>query len=125
MLIRKFIFPSVGTHTTSGGYFTIIWLLLAAGLGTSMTLIYNTVVGEYEYRLSIGPWFRSLFTFHPLSNLMLGVPALFKVHVIVSFILFAAIPFTKLVHMFSFPLRYPTRAPQQYRSRNGYNKNSR
>ncbi|MDQ0197758.1 respiratory nitrate reductase subunit gamma [Neobacillus ginsengisoli] len=125
MLIRKFSFPSVRAHTTRGGYFTIIWLLLVAGLGTYMTLIYNTTVGAYEYRLAIGPWFRSLFTFHPQSQLMLGVPTIFKVHVILSFILFASIPFTMLVHMFSFPLRYPTRAPQQYRSRNGYNKNGR
>ncbi|MDQ6597602.1 respiratory nitrate reductase subunit gamma [Bacillus salipaludis] len=122
MLIRKFTTPRVRVHTTGGSYFTIIWLLLVAGLGTYMTLIYNTTIGEYEYRLSIGPWFRSLFTLHPKSELMLGIPTLFKVHVICSFILFASIPFTKLVHMFSFPLRYPTRAPQQYRSRNGYNK---
>ncbi|TDK62985.1 respiratory nitrate reductase subunit gamma [Bacillus salipaludis] len=122
MLIRKFTTPRVRVHTTGGSYFTIIWLLLVAGLGTYMTLIYNTTIGEYEYRLSIGPWFRSLFTLHPKSELMLGIPTLFKVHVICSFILFASIPFTKLVHMFSFPLRYRTRAPQQYRSRNGYNK---
>jgi nitrate reductase gamma subunit len=125
MLIRKFSFPRVRAHTTRGGYFTIIWLLLVAGLGTYMTLVYNTTVGEYEYRLSIGPWFRSLFTLHPKASLMLGIPTLFKVHVICSFILFAAIPFTMLVHMFSFPLRYPARAPQQYRARNGYNKNGR
>ncbi|MCM2532028.1 respiratory nitrate reductase subunit gamma [Neobacillus pocheonensis] len=125
MLIRKFSFPRVRAHTTRGGYFTIIWLLLVVGLGTYMTLIYNTTVGAYEYRLAIGPWFRSLFTFHPQSQLMLGVPTIFKVHIILSFILFAAIPFTMLVHMFSFPLRYPTRAPQQYRSRHGYNKNGR
>ena len=115
MLIRKFTTPRVRVHTTGGSYFTIIWLLLVAGLGTYMTLIYNTTVGEYEYRLSIGPWFRSLFTLHPKSELMLGIPTLFKVHVICSFILFASIPFTKLVHMFSFPLRYPTRAPQRSR----------
>jgi nitrate reductase gamma subunit len=122
MLIRKFKFPRVAAHTTFSDYFTILWLLLAAGLGTYMTLIYNTTVGEYEYRLSIGPWFRSLFTLHPRADLMVGVPTLFKVHIIVSFILFAAIPFTKLVHMFSFPVRYPTRAPQQYRSRDEYKK---
>jgi len=28
-------------------------------------------------------------------------------------------------HSSSFPLRYPARAPQQYRARNGYNKNGR
>jgi nitrate reductase gamma subunit len=125
MLLRKFTFPRVRAHTTRDSYFTILWLLLVAGLGAFMTIIYNTTVDEYEYRLSIGPWFRSLFTFHPRSELMLEVPLVFKIHVVVAFILFAAIPFTKLVHMFSFPLRYPARAPQQYRARNGYNKNSR
>lgn len=125
MLIRKWTLPRVRVHTAFGDYFTIILLVIIAGLGTYMTLIYNTTVVSYEYRLTIGPWFRSLFTFHPKSALMLGVPTLFKVHIILSFILFASIPFTKLVHMFSFPAGYPARAPQQYRSRDGYNKNSR
>jgi nitrate reductase gamma subunit len=123
MLIRKFRFPRVRVHTTFGDYFTIVLLLIVAGLGTYMTLIYNTTVVSYEYRLSIGPWFRSLFVFNPKAELMLGVPTLFKVHVILSFLLFASIPFTQLVHMFSFPARYPTRAPQQYRSRNEYKNN--
>ena len=124
-LIRKFIIERVNVHTSLGSYFTIILLLLVAGLGTYMTIVYNTTVTAYEYRLSIGPWFRSLFTLHPQPELMLGVPSLFKLHVILSFLLFASIPFTKLVHMFSFPLRYPARAPQQYRSRDGYSKNTR
>jgi len=29
LLIRKFAYPRVRTHTTAGGYFTILWLLLA------------------------------------------------------------------------------------------------
>jgi hypothetical protein len=42
---------------------------------------------------------------------------------VVSFLLFASIPFTRLVHMFSFPVRYPTRGPQQYHARDGDRKN--
>jgi nitrate reductase gamma subunit len=122
MLLRKFKFPKVRAHTSFGDYFTIVLLLIIAGLGTYMTIIYNTTVIAYEYRLSIGPWFRSLFTFQPRPELMEFVPTLFKVHVILSFLLFASIPFTKLVHMFSFPVRYPARAPQQYRARDGYKK---
>lgn len=122
ILIRKFSFPRIRVHTTFADYFTIVLLLIIAALGTYMTLIYSTTVVAYEYRLTIGPWFRSLFTFQPLSELMLGIPTLFKVHVIMSFFLFESIPFTQLVHMFSFPARYPTRAPQQYRSRDGYDK---
>ncbi len=125
MLIRKYLSPRVRVHTSFGDYFTIILLLLVSGIGTYMTLVYNLTVVAYEYRVSIGPWFRSLFTFNPVPQLMLGVPTLFKVHVILAFVLFASIPFTKLVHMFSIPLRYPTRAPQQYRARDGFNKNNR
>jgi nitrate reductase gamma subunit len=123
LLYRKFAFPRVKAHTSFGDYFTLVLLLLVAGLGTYMTIVYNTTVVAYEYRLTIGPWFRSLFTFNPESGLMLVVPTLFKLHVVLSFLLFASIPFTKLVHMFSFPVRYPTRAPQQYRSRDGYRNN--
>jgi nitrate reductase gamma subunit len=124
LLIRKFSNPRVKVHASFADYFTVIWLIVVAGLGTYMTLVYNTTVVAYEYRVTIGPWFRSLFTLQPEYELMTAVPLLFQLHVLSSFILFAAIPFTQLIHMFSFPGRYPTRAPQQYRARDGY-KNSR
>lgn len=123
VLIRKRKFIKVRVHTTFNDYFAIVLLLIVAVLGTYMTIVYNTTVISYEYRLTIGPWFRSLFIFQPKYELMVGVPLLFQLHVITSFILFASIPFTQLVHMFSIPGRYPTRAPQQYRARDGY-KNS-
>ncbi|MBP2239687.1 nitrate reductase gamma subunit [Cytobacillus eiseniae] len=123
LLIRKVSNPRLSVHASFADYFTIIWLLVVAGLGTYMTLVYNTTVVAYEYRVTIGPWFRSLFTLQPDVELMLAVPLLFQLHVISSFILFAAIPFTQLIHMFSFPGRYPARAPQQYRARDGYKNN--
>ncbi len=49
---------------------------------------------------------------HPQVQLMRDVPLLFQIHIIAAFVLFASIPFTKLVHMFSLPVRYPARAPQ-------------
>ncbi|WP_334073874.1 MULTISPECIES: respiratory nitrate reductase subunit gamma [Paenibacillus] len=79
----------------------------------------------YEYRTTIGPWFRSLFTFQPQYWLMDTVPFVFQLHIVLAFLLFASIPFTHLVHMFSLPVRYPARAPQQYRSRNGYRRRER
>lgn len=120
LFIRKLTNVRVNVHANFADYFTIILLLIVAGLGTYITLVYNTTVVAYEYRLTIGPWFRSLFTFRPEYELMETVPFLFQLHVIVSFLLFACIPFTQLVHMFSLPIRYPFRAPQQYRARDGY-----
>ncbi|MNW36021.1 Nitrate reductase-like protein NarX [compost metagenome] len=123
LIIRRLTNRRIRKHAKFADYFSGIMLLITAGLGTGMTLIYNTTVTAYEYRTSIGPWFRSLFIFQPKYQLMKEVPLLFQIHIIVAFLLFASIPFTMLVHMFSFPARYPGRAPQQYRTRSeGRNK---
>jgi nitrate reductase gamma subunit len=120
LLIRKMKFTKVRKHQTFADVFSVVMVLIVAALGTYMTLIYDIFTMEYEYRTTIGPWFRSLFTFQPLYHLMIGVPTIFKVHIISSFLLFASIPFTRLVHIFSLPIRYPWRAPQQYRSRSNF-----
>ena len=120
LLIRKMTIDRVRIHATFADFFSVISLIIVAGIGVYMTLIYNTTVVEYEYRLTIGPWFRSLFTFQPQYELMLGVPLIFKIHVIASFALFASIPFTRLVHLYSVPVHYLGRSPQQYRSRVAY-----
>lgn len=120
LLIRKVMFTRVRLHSTFADFFTVILVLIVAGLGTYLTMIYDVFTLEYEYRTTIGPWFRSLFTFQPKYQLMESVPTIFKVHVISSYLLFASIPFTRLVHMFSIPVRYPWRPPQQFRSRSHF-----
>jgi nitrate reductase gamma subunit len=120
LLIRKITIDRVRVHATFADFFTVISLLIVAGIGAYMTIIYDTTVVAYEYRTSIGPWFRSLFIFQPKYQLMTYVPFIFKVHVVAAFGLFASIPFTRLIHFYSLPLRYPARAPQQYRSRSGF-----
>lgn len=120
LLIRKMTIDPVRIHATFADYFTVLALLFVAGTGTYMTIIYNTMVVSYEYRVTIGPWFRSLFILQPQYELMTDVPFIFKLHVISAFALFASIPFTRLIHIFSFPIRYPSRPPQQYRSRSKY-----
>ncbi|MBY7142036.1 respiratory nitrate reductase subunit gamma [Virgibacillus sp. NKC19-3] len=120
LLIRKMVFDPVRVHATFADFFSIVALLIVAGSGTFMSIIYNTTVTAYEYRETIGPWFRSLFILQPQYQLMASVPLIFKLHVISAFGLIASIPFTRLVHFYSLPVTYPTRAPQQYRSRSGY-----
>lgn len=124
LLIRKMTIDPVRIHATFADFFTVIALIIVSGIGTYMTIVYNTTVGAYEYRDTIGVWFRSLFVFQPQYELMENVPFIFKMHVIAAFGLIASIPFTRLIHFYSIPVKYPTRAPQQYRSRTGYRNKS-
>ena len=124
LLIRKMTIDPVRIHATFADFYTVIALIIVSGIGTYMTIVYNTMVEPYEYRDTIGVWFRSLFIFQPQYELMEGVPFVFKLHVIAAFGLIASIPFTSLIHFYSIPVKYPARAPQQYRSRSSYRKKS-
>ena len=73
--------------------------------------------GGYDYRETISPWLRSIFTLNPKIDLMLGAPLDFQLHVIAGILLIAIIPYTRLVHMFSAPIGYVTRPYIVYRSR--------
>ncbi|MFE0463420.1 respiratory nitrate reductase subunit gamma [Kitasatospora sp. NPDC058965] len=71
----------------------------------------------YDYRATIAPWARSLFTLHPKVGLWDAVPTSYRVHAVIGMLLIAVVPYTRLVHMFSAPWFYLFRPYLVYRSR--------
>lgn len=98
-----------------------MYVLLAATLlaGLSTTVLGNLLGHPYDYRLSVAPYFRSVFYFHPDADLIEAAPIGFQIHEMLAWALFAAWPFTRLVHVFSAPVGYLTRPYIVYRSRGG------
>ncbi|MCL6548113.1 MAG: respiratory nitrate reductase subunit gamma [Alicyclobacillus sp.] len=119
LLLRRIFHRRVRINSTPSDFVALTLLFLVVALGTAQTVVYNNLVGSYEYRLTVGPWTRGLLLLHPNPALMAAVPLALKIHVALTFLLFAVSPFTRLVHVWSAPLRYPTRAPIQYRARWG------
>ncbi len=97
----------------------VMYVLLAAALATGMwnTLGGNLICGPYNYRETVSPWFRSLFSLHPLPNLMADTPLSFQVHNLIVLTLIGIWPYTRLVHMFSAPIGYLVRPYVVYRSK--------
>ena len=120
LLYRRIVDDRVRRNSTVSDYVALIALIIIMGLGVTETVFYNNLIGPYEYRLTIGPWIRGILAFHPDASLMANVPIVLKVHIISAFILFGISPFTRLVHIYSAPVRFPWRAPIQYRSRQQY-----
>lgn len=117
LLYRRITVPAVRQATTLSD--KVMYLLLATAIGTGMlnTVGSNLLGGGYDYRATVSPWFRSLFTLHPQPELMVGVPISFQFHNLVVLTLLAIWPYTRLVHVFSAPLGYLTRPYVVYRSR--------
>jgi nitrate reductase gamma subunit len=117
LLYRRATVPAVRKATT--GIDKLMYVLLTGAIVTGMlnTVGSNLLGGGYNYRATVSPWFRSLFTIHPQPELMAGAPLSFQLHALVVLTLLGIWPYTRLVHVFSAPLGYLTRPYIVYRSR--------
>ncbi|MFJ6939331.1 respiratory nitrate reductase subunit gamma [Streptomyces sp. NPDC101132] len=118
LVFRRFRVPAVRRATLKSDHLMYTVLLGAMVLGLTATVLNSTgATGGYDYREGISPWFRSLFAFQPDYHLMADAPLAFKLHILFGFTLFALIPYSRLVHMFSVPVKYLFRPYVVYRSR--------
>ncbi len=96
--------------------YVVLVAAIVAGLAT--TLLGVKATGDaHNYRLTVSPWFRSLFVLHPDVTAMAHADASYHVHVLIGMLLFALWPFTRLVHAFSAPVGYLFRPYLVYRRR--------
>ncbi len=95
--------------------YVVLVAAIIAGLAT--TLLGAAGGEEHNYRLTVSPWFRSLFWLHPDITAMSRAGVAFQLHTLIGMLLFACWPFTRLVHAFSAPVAYLFRPYIVYRRR--------
>ncbi|MDU0155005.1 respiratory nitrate reductase subunit gamma [Bacillus cabrialesii] len=95
---------------------TLLLLLFMMLSGVAATFL-NMDSKGFDYRTTVGPWFREIVLFRPDPSLMESVPLWFKFHIVIGYVVFILWPFTRLVHVFSLPLKYLTRSYVVYRKR--------
>jgi respiratory nitrate reductase gamma subunit len=111
---------NVRVRQTTSNIDLLVYLLLTIliGMGTWMTIGHNLITSSpYDYRVSIGDWWRSLFIFQPDVEAVRDANVLYQVHAVVAWAFWALIPFSRLVHMWSIPLQYLGRPYILYRRR--------
>ncbi len=117
LLYRRFTVPRVRRTTTGVDRLTYLLLGLVVLTGMWATIGVNLLGGGYDYRETVGPWFRSIFILSPDPELMSGAPLIYQLHAIGALLLFALWPFSRLVHAWSAPIAYLRRSPVLYRPR--------
>nr|WP_269153300.1 respiratory nitrate reductase subunit gamma [Neobacillus sedimentimangrovi] len=115
LTVRRMTNKRVARNSAKMDLLTLLWIGVVVVIGFTNTVGYTASGGEFDYRTTIGPWFRGILTFRPYPDLMAYAPIGFQLHVFAAFILFALWPFTRLVHVWSLPLEYLTRKYVLYR----------
>jgi nitrate reductase beta subunit len=78
---------------------------------------FNLLGHGYDYRTTVAPWFRGLFTGQPDVSAIAGAPIIYQVHATAAWVILGVWPFSRLVHAWSYPLWYLWRPYIVYRSR--------
>jgi nitrate reductase gamma subunit len=117
LIYRRRTTPAVFRATTRNDKLMYVVLLAAIIMGLVAKLSHAGIHEGYDYRATIAPWARSLFWLQPRTGLMAQAPLAFQIHAVIGLVLFALLPFTRLVHMFSAPVQYLFRPYIVYRSR--------
>ncbi len=117
LLYRRISNSRIGPTTTSVDLVVYSLLTILIILGLSMTIGVNLLGPTYNYRPTVGVWFRDIFLLNPHPSLMANAPELYQLHAFLAWFLFALWPFSRLVHVWSVPVWYIGRPYILYRSR--------
>jgi nitrate reductase gamma subunit len=118
LVYRRSTSDRVRRSTTRIDIFTYGMLTILIVLGCYMTFAHNLASDTpYNYRDSIGVWWRSIFELQPNVAAIAHAPLVYQLHAIIAWVFWAAFPFTRLVHAWSIPLQYIGRPYILYRRR--------
>lgn len=118
LVYRRFRVPAVRRAMLRSDHLMYTLLIGAMLLGLTATILNSAgMSGDYNYREGISVWFRSLFALRPDYGLMTGTPLAFKLHILFGFALISLVPYCRLIHMFTAPVKYLFRPYVVYRRR--------
>jgi len=114
---RRLLVPRVRATTAPVDYVALILLLIVVLTGIAPTIGINLFGSGYDYRTTVAPWFRGLFTGQPNVSAIATAPLIYQVHATAAWVIWAVWPFSRLVHAWSYPLWYLWRPYIVYRSK--------
>ncbi len=110
LLVRRLTEYRVQAVTSAMDFILLALLLLQVLQGVNLAFTYRW--GSLWYLHTAVPWLRSLVNLAPDASPVVHLPAPVRVHMIIGFVIILLFPFTRLVHIFTFPIRYLIRSWQ-------------
>ncbi len=119
LFIRRMTNPRVRATSRNSDIFILAWVLITLmfGLATTFTTAHHAALGSADTMMSLAQWAKSIVLFEAKPELVSKVETVFQLHLFFGMSLFLLFPFTRLVHIWSFPIGYLTRSYQLVRTK--------
>lgn len=113
LLHRRLFDPRIRVTSTTMdlAILIILWVQLVLGF---VTLPFSLAHSDGSVMLLLSEWAQRIVTFQGgAAELVEGLPFAYQIHLILGLTIFLLFPFSRLVHMFSVPVRYLWRGGYQ------------
>jgi nitrate reductase gamma subunit len=110
LLVRRLSKSRIRVITSTMDWVVLVLLFIQVFLGLLMAFMYRW--GATWFIHTVTPWVVSLATFQPQPQFVASLPWIPKLHFLNATLLIALFPFSRLVHMVSFPANYLWRRTQ-------------
>ncbi len=104
LIFRRLLHPAMRRLTSPLDWVVLVLLLFQIILGFWTTIFYRW--GAAWFLHTATPWAASLATFRPNIAMVTVLPLVPKLHFLNATLLIAIFPFSRLVHMVTFPITY-------------------
>lgn len=111
LFMRRITDDRVRIMTTKMDIFIGLLLLFEIFSGMYTAVFFRW--GSSWFATVMSPYLKSIFTFTPDIAAVSVMPVMFRLHVIVAFLIILMVPFTRLVHFLVYPLNYLWKPYQQ------------
>lgn len=111
-LVRRLVIREVRAMSQPDDYIVHLFILAIAGLALYQVLVHRIFGVAY----TASAWMASLWTLSPQPELMASASTISKWHVFLALTFFAYFPFTKLVHVWTYPINFFVRPRQSMRT---------
>ena len=113
MVMRRLFDPKIKAVTSTSDWILLSMLTLQIVSGTLVAIFHAW--GSSWFAVSATPYLWGLLTFNPDITYIVAMPWLVKFHLVGAYVIIAAFPFTRLVHILVVPNQYLWRKPQVVR----------
>lgn len=104
LIFRRFSRARIRVVTSPMDVVLLLVLLIQVVAGLWVAIFFRW--GSSWFAAFAVPYLKSLFTLSPDVALVSNLPFMAQVHIVGGFVLLLLLPFTRLVHLLSFPLAY-------------------
>ncbi|HHS84039.1 MAG TPA: respiratory nitrate reductase subunit gamma, partial [Gammaproteobacteria bacterium] len=119
LIMRRLKDPRIVATSRKRDLLVIGWLLATVIVGLLTTLVSMNHVshGDASTMIALTSYVQSVATLQADPSLLTDVNPIFKFHMLLGMTVFLIFPFTRLVHIWSVPLTYLSRAYQIVRTK--------